>query len=102
MEQLTTEEHNVWMKVMKDLAFDAEHIADTKSAEHQRDHFTTLSKNMYALMKISKQDMPIYYQHCPMFDNGKGADWLSKEEPIKNPYYGNQMLTCGKTVETIK
>jgi hypothetical protein len=102
MEQLTTEEHNVWMKIMKDLAFDTEHIADTKSADHQRDHFTTLSKNMYSLMKVSKQDTPIYYQHCPMFDKGKGADWLSKEKSIKNPYYGSQMLTCGKTIETIK
>ena len=101
MERLTMEENNVWMKVMKDLAFDAEHISDTKDASHQRDHFTTLSKNIYALIKVSKQDVPIYFQHCPMFDDGKGADWLSKENTIKNPYYGNQMLTCGKTVETI-
>ena len=26
---------------------------------------------------------------------------LSKEKEIKNPYYGAQMLTCGKTIETI-
>ncbi|MBK6824962.1 MAG: hypothetical protein IPG87_19055 [Saprospiraceae bacterium] len=32
MDKLTTEEHTVWMKVMKDLTFDAEHIADTKDA----------------------------------------------------------------------
>jgi hypothetical protein len=37
---ITTEEHTVWMKVMKDLAFDAEHIAETKDVGHQRDHFT--------------------------------------------------------------
>jgi hypothetical protein len=30
------------------------------------------------------------------------ANWLSKENAVKNPYYGSQMLTCGKTVETIK
>jgi|SRR6218665_531346 len=101
MEELTPEEHNVWMKVMKDLVFDADHITETKSADHQRDHFTTLSKNMYALMKVSKQESPTYYQHCPMYNDGKGADWLSKENLIKNPYYGSQMLTCGKTVETI-
>jgi hypothetical protein len=27
---------------------------------------------------------------------------LSLENKIKNPYYGNQMLTCGKVVETIQ
>jgi len=102
MDKLSTEEHTIWMKVMKDLAFDAGHIEETKDAGHQRDHFTSLSKNMYALIKVSKQETPIYYQNCPMFNDGKGANWLSKESAIKNPYYGSQMLTCGKTVETIK
>lgn len=102
MDKLTTEEHNVWMKVMKDLVFDAAHINETKEASHQRDHFVTLSKNIYELIKVSKQPDTIYYQHCPMYNDGKGANWLSKESAIKNPYYGSQMLSCGKTVETIK
>jgi len=83
-------------------AFDTEHIEETKDAGHQRDHFTSLSKNMYALIKVSKQETTIYYQNCPMYNDGKGANWLSKESTIKNPYYGSQMLSCGKTVETIK
>ncbi len=102
MDKLTKEEHTVWMKVMKDLKFDTEHIEETKDVGHQRDHFTTLSKNMYDLIKVSKTETPIYYQNCPMFNDGKGANWLSKENAIKNPYYGSQMLSCGKTVETIK
>ena len=102
METLTTEEHTVWMKVMKDLAFDAEHIAETKDVGHQRDHFTSLSDNIYKLIKVSKQETSVYYQHCPMFNDGKGANWLSKENAIKNPYYGSSMLSCGKTTETIK
>ncbi|MBK6574012.1 MAG: DUF3347 domain-containing protein [Saprospiraceae bacterium] len=102
MTKLATDEHAIWMKVMKDLAFDAEHIANTKDASHQRDHFMSLSKNMYALIKVSKTETPTYYQFCPMANDGKGANWLSKESAIKNPYYGSQMLSCGKTVETIK
>ena len=62
----------------------------------------TLSKNMYALIKISKTEKPIYYQFCPMSNNGRGANWLSKENDVKNPYYGSKMLSCGKTVEIIK
>ncbi|WP_144281008.1 DUF3347 domain-containing protein [Chryseobacterium echinoideorum] len=102
MTKLSSEEHTVWMNVMKDLAFDAEHISDTKDASHQRDHFTSLSDNIYKVMKVTKQDTPVYYQNCPMFNNGKGANWLSKEEAVKNPYYGSQMLSCGSTVETLK
>jgi hypothetical protein len=102
MNKLSNEEHTVWMKVMNDLKFDAEHIEETKDVGHQRDHFNTLSNNMYQLLKVSKQNTPTYYQHCPMANNGKGANWLSKDSAIKNPYYGSQMLTCGKTVETIK
>ena len=101
MENLTKEEHAEWMKVMKDLVFDAEHISETKDAGHQRDHFTSLSKNMYSLIKVSKQETPTYYQFCPMANKGKGANWLSKENIVKNPYYGSKMLGCGKTVETI-
>ncbi len=102
MNKLSNEEHTVWLKVMKNLAFDTEHIEETKDAGHQRDHFNTLSDNMYQLLKVSKQESPTYYQHCPMYNDGKGANWLSKENTVKNPYYGSQMLTCGKTVETIK
>jgi hypothetical protein len=36
--------------------------------------------------------------YCPM----KKANWLSSSATIKNPYYGNSMLTCGKVVETLK
>ncbi len=102
MEKLSMDVHTVWMKVLNDLKEDAEHINSTKDIAHQRDHFMSLSKNMYALIKVAKPAGTVYYQFCPMANEGKGANWLSKESGIKNPYYGSQMLTCGKTVETIK
>lgn len=102
MEKLSPQEHEVWMEVVNALATDAGHISGTKDLAHQRDHFTSLSKNMYSLAKSSKSEETIFYQNCPMFNDGKGANWLSRESEVKNPYYGSQMLTCGKTVETIK
>jgi hypothetical protein len=102
MSELNTETHTQWMKVVNDLKEDAEHISETKEITHQRDHFMSLSKNLYAVIKVSKSETPIYYQFCPMENKGKGANWLSLENKIKNPYYGNQMLTCGKVVETIQ
>ena len=102
MTKLSTEEHTVWMKVMKDLTANAEKIATSKDVAKQRETFVLLSKNMYELTKVSKQEAPVYYLHCPMYNNGKGANWLSKEEVVKNPYYGSKMLTCGSVQETIK
>lgn len=101
METLQKEEHSVWMQVEKEMKNDAEHIAKSKDIEQQRAHFMSLSKNMYTLIKVLKHNDPVYYQYCPMANEGKGANWLSKENAIKNPYYGTKMLTCGKTVETI-
>lgn len=101
MTKLSTEEHSVWMKVMKDLTANAEKISTAKDVSKQRETFALLSKNMYELTKVSKQETPVYYQHCPMYNNGKGANWLSKEDVIKNPYYGSKMLTCGSVQETI-
>lgn len=102
MDKLKMNEHTIWMKVEKALKADAQHIKENKTTEHQREHFISLSKNMYELIKEAKPAETVYYQYCPMANDGKGANWLSKESVIKNPYYGNQMLSCGKVVETIK
>ncbi len=102
MDKLEMDVHMVWMKVVNTIKKDAENIGNTKDIKIQRDHFTTLSKDIYTLIKVSKYETPVYYQFCPMFNDGKGANWLSKENAVKNPYYGSMMLNCGKTVETIK
>jgi len=102
MNELTKEIHAQWMQVVNALKEDAEHIGDTKDITHQRDHFMSLSKNLYSVLKLSKAEAPVYYQFCPMANKGKGANWMSLENKVKNPYYGNQMLTCGKVVDTIQ
>ncbi len=101
METLSPEAHTAWMKYKDKLSSDAEHINGSKEAQHQRDNFAALSKSMYELIKVAKPAYAVYYDHCPMYNSGKGADWLSKESGIKNPYYGSQMISCGKTTETI-
>jgi copper chaperone CopZ len=98
MEALKMDVHMVWMKVLDSLKADAKSISATQDIKKQRESFKSLSKNTYELMKVSKSSEPVYYQYCPMAD----ASWLSKESAIKNPYYGSQMLSCGKVVETIK
>ena len=102
MDKLDMDVHMVWMKVVNQIKKDTELISKSKDINKQRNHFTTLSKDIYSLLKVAKYEVPVYLQHCPMYNDGKGANWLSKENAVKNPYYGSMMLTCGKTVETIK
>lgn len=98
METLKMDEHMVWMKVFQNLTNDAKSISESQDIEKQRNVFNSLSKGIYELIKVSKPAETVYYQYCPM----KKMNWLSKENTIKNPYYGSQMLSCGSVVETIK
>lgn len=94
--------HSQWMQSLKELKEDAEHINESNDISHQRDHFTSLSTNIYALFKAAKIGTTVYYQYCPMANKGKGGNWLSLENKIQNPYYGNRMLSCGRVLETIQ
>ena len=87
-------------KAKKDsLIIHADIISKSKDLKAQREHFSDLSTGMIALAKVVKLSAePIYELHCPM----KKSNWLSTEKAVKNPYYGNAMLTCGAVVETIK
>lgn len=42
----------------------------------------------------------LYVQFCPMANNNKGASWLSAQEEIRNPYFGDAMLRCGENRAT--
>ena len=37
-----------------------------------------------------------------MANNDKGAYWLSTDETIKNPYFGEMMLKCGTVAAVIE
>ena len=88
--------------ILEKVKFNAEHIRDTEDTEHQRGHFEVLSDNLFKIVKVSKGSAPVYQQFCPMAFDNKGAHWLSNEAGIRNPYFGDMMLTCGKVTEEIK
>ena len=81
----------------------AEHIsANAGKIAHQREHFDMLSKDMYDLVKVVNPAQTLYQDHCPMYNDGKGANWLSEVKEIKNPYLGKKMPECGSVKETIR
>ncbi|AKA35409.1 efflux RND transporter periplasmic adaptor subunit [Flagellimonas lutaonensis] len=78
-------------------------IASNSNLENQRSHFVILNENLVAIaMNLESIDNPLYVQKCPMANNNKGAVWLSTEEEIRNPYYGDAMLTCGSVIDSLK
>jgi len=80
------------------LLHDATPISETRDISTQRIHFSNLSNNMVTLAKALKlTSQPVYLDYCPM----KNANWLSNDKEIRNPYYGNTMLNCGRVVEAI-
>ncbi len=100
----TAKQRKDYDAVAKNLETDAQHIADNGSKiDLQREHFVTLSNGISAVTKSLKINSETsYLQFCPMANDGKGAYWLSKENKVKNPYYGKSMLTCGSVKETLK
>ncbi|PKA97774.1 Cu(I)/Ag(I) efflux system membrane fusion protein [Flavobacteriaceae bacterium MAR_2009_75] len=88
---------------MNDVKHTALLIANSDDVETKRRHFKALSNSMIAITsQLDQLEKPIYVQFCPMADNNQGANWLSFENKIRNPYFGSKMLTCGNVIRTIK
>ncbi|MNY17937.1 hypothetical protein D3C86_1512860 [compost metagenome] len=81
----------------------ASKIGAAADIEAQRALFSDLSNDFIARVKASGLNSgEVYVEYCPMALNDKGASWLSNQKDIKNPYFGESMLTCGEVKETIK
>jgi hypothetical protein len=101
---LTAVQKKVFDNTEESLKEDAEHIGKNgDKVEHQREHFAAMSEAMYLLVKAFGGGKTIYHDHCPMYNQSQGgAMWLSETKEIRNPYYGNKMITCGSSEEVFK
>lgn len=100
---LTAEQKAAYDKNEDELKEHAEHIAKNgDKIKHQRLHFAMMSEVVYDLVKSFGAGRPLYHDHCPMYNENKGAMWLSEIKEIKNPYLGAEMPTCGSVEEIIK
>lgn len=99
---LTPEQKKVFQALVGDIKENSEHISENgDKIAHQREHFEMLSKDMYDLLKATATSKEMYFDSCPMYDNGKGT-WLSESKEIKNPYLGKKMTDCGAIKETLQ
>lgn len=78
-------------------------IATAKDIDAQRTLYADLSANFIERVKSAGLSSgEIYVEYCPMALNDKGAAWLSNQKEIRNPYFGESMMTCGEIKETLK
>lgn len=99
---LTEKQKKSYTDIADDAKEMAEHIgANPDKLEHQREHFDMLSQDMVDLVKLFGAGQTLYVDHCPMYNDKKGANWLSETKEIKNPYMGTAMATCGSVKEQL-
>ena len=77
-------------------------IAASENVNQQREIFSELTAAIDPMLKEAISSGKIYKQFCPMAFEGKGDYWYSNSEQIRNPYYGDKMLKCGRLDETIE
>lgn len=87
---------------MPDIQQSIKEIAATTDIEEQRKSFESFSINLYRNLKASNEiEQTLYKQYCPMAFDDQGAFWLSAQEEIRNPYFGDRMLKCGSVEEEL-
>jgi Cu(I)/Ag(I) efflux system membrane fusion protein len=95
--------HMTWMKYLEVLESEITTISTSSNISSQRISFAEFNDALYNSIKtFGLHHGMIYYQYCPMANGDKGAYWFSNIEEIENPYFGDEMLKCGETKETIE
>ena len=100
--KLTSEQLAGFAELEDDMREHSEHIgANAGNIDHQREHFDLLSKDMIDFVKLVGSSQALYQDYCPMYDNNKGAAWISEQKEISNPYMGKKDSGCGSVQETL-
>ncbi|MEQ6123476.1 efflux RND transporter periplasmic adaptor subunit [Pseudotenacibaculum sp. MALMAid0570] len=102
MKLLKGDAHNSWMQLSENLKLHTRSLNSTTDIKTQRNHFKPLSSSLIMAVEKFGVNMQVYSQFCPMADNNTGGYWLSLEDKVLNPYFGDAMLKCGEVTKTIK
>ncbi|MCD8399963.1 efflux RND transporter periplasmic adaptor subunit [Tenacibaculum finnmarkense] len=94
--------HLKWMSFDKKIKNAVYAISKETAIKEQRNHFKELSLVFINTVETFGINEKMYRQFCPMADDYKGGYWLSKEEKVQNPYFGNKMLKCGSVKQVIE
>ncbi|KMQ70455.1 DUF3347 domain-containing protein [Chryseobacterium koreense] len=100
---LSADQAKEYADLEADMKEHAEHIKENiGNIKHQREHLDLLSQDFYEIATKFGTGKTLYKIHCPMYNENKGAYWISTSKEVKNPYYGQEMISCGVVQEEIK
>ncbi|WP_462319490.1 DUF3347 domain-containing protein, partial [Marinilabilia sp.] len=103
MALLKGDAHMFWMENLDKMESALTTISESEDLGEQRKAFIDFNPILFNKIKAFGLDgKTVYFQYCPMANDDKGAYWLSAEENIRNPYYGDMMLECGEVRETLE
>lgn len=101
-ESLSGDKAGKWTADKATLAAAIDGVVGADNVEAMRAAFQALSNAMIETARTyGPAERTLYVQHCPMAFNNAGADWLSADKQVVNPYFGDRMLHCGSVTETI-
>jgi Cu(I)/Ag(I) efflux system membrane fusion protein len=103
MNEFQGDAHSVWMRHYAGTKGSLNSIIKASNIGEARRGFKQLSDQMILLaVSFEPLERKLFIQHCPMANDKKGADWISEDEEIRNPYFGASMIGCGEIMRSIK
>ena len=103
VDSLEEDERAAWLATKEKLDNLVSDIGSTDDLSVQRQKFSELSALLATSVKTYQlpEGETVYWQFCPMAFNNEGGYWLSAQEEIENPYFGEKMMTCGRVDQTL-
>ena len=102
MTVLHEDNQSEWMSQHEAIKEALQEIATAETIQSGRQSFIRISGYFVKMIRTyGPMDKPLYIQYCPMANNNQGADWISGQMEIRNPYFGQSMLTCGEVKQKI-
>jgi hypothetical protein len=90
-----------WAGLMQRLAAFGGEANPAKDLDAARQQFLPFSTAVVDLAKQLRKEDPalkdLKIYHCPMAP--KPGLWMQAKGPLRNPFYGSQMLTCGEEIK---
>jgi hypothetical protein len=102
IKSIPADRYKEYVEIADNARENAEHMKQEKDIAHLREHFASLSKDVSDLIAMFGAPQKLYEDFCPMYNNDKGGMWISETEDIKNPYFGDEMLTCGSVKKVLE
>ncbi|NBC27497.1 MAG: DUF3347 domain-containing protein [Bacteroidetes bacterium] len=100
-EVLEAKKRGLWLAIDRIIQKESENLISEPDVDEQRVYFRRISNAMIRMVEeFNPVEYTIYHMSCPDF-RGRTAEWLSREEDIRNPYHGEETPDCGEIVQRL-